>query len=183
MPIGIIVIVVGGLSILMNACGMLSAAVMPAMFSKMPAANMPPNFPAELMQFTPAVLVVTGFRVVLGVVLLAIGIGLVQRRAWSVRAVRPWAIVAIAICVIGAVAEYQLQQRNLAIIENNPGMQMPFSQGMFAGFALVSTFFYLALRLALPVFLLIWFGRRAIKDEVAGWRDAEVSTQQDAGRG
>lgn len=178
MPVGVIAIVVASLSILMNACGAVSMVMMSTVYSRMPAANVAATMPAEMLEMPPEVLVSLAVRGVLSIVLLAIGIGIVQRRRWSARAARSWAIVAIVVCLLTAVVEHRAQERNLKIMANTPGMAMPMGQGMFSSLMMLQVYVWLLVRSALPVFLLVWFGRQRIREEVASWQGPSASVGQ-----
>jgi len=109
------------------------------------------------------------------VLLLIAGIGLVQRRGWSVKAGVLWAIVRIPVVVANAALGYVTFQATMEAMEamqDSPEMQQ-IPAGLFSVIGSVGGVFTVALTLiwgwAYPVFILIWFSRRRIKDEVAAW--------------
>jgi len=110
---------------------------------------------------------------VLGLLLLAGGVGLVRRRHWSRAALICWAVLKIILAVANGLLVWVVQQQGLQ--EQSRMMGPGFAPGG-AGATTVKavTFFSLAFAIlwgwALPVFLLIWFSRRSIKAQMAQWR-------------
>lgn len=101
--------------------------------------------------------------------LLAAGIGLVRRRRWGVRASCCWAILKMIVVVLWTAVSYGAQQaqfRQTAL--SNPGMPVP-PTGLVTIAMLVGVGFTILWGWALPVFMLIWFSRGRIKNEVAEW--------------
>ena len=101
---------------------------------------------------TPETLAAIALRGIMGFALLVIGIRMVQRRSWSARAVRPWAIVAIVVCLITAFVEYRILRENRAILANNPARLLPVQQSIFAVGLVAQYVLGFVARLALPVF-------------------------------
>jgi hypothetical protein len=167
--IGIIAIVIAALGLLANACGVVSLFFAGTMFRRTVLPGMPP----ELFQIRPGLVVIQLVRFAMAVALLIIGIGLLQRRPRSARWVNPWAVLAIVVSVIGGYIEFRAQQDNFAIMATHGGMP-PGGPGpgfgFFMGFAAAGAVFNAVLRCAFPVFLLVWFARRKIKEEVSTWR-------------
>ena len=103
-------------------------------------------------------------------ILLAGGIGLVKRAHWGVGVIQAWAVIRMAVAVGSGVLAGMVQWETLA------GMRQ---QGFpIAGETVMafSVAFSVLWGWALPVFMLIWFGRRRIRDEVAGWGQDRTAT-------
>ncbi len=103
---------------------------------------------------------------ILAAVLLVVGIGLVRRRAWAIRAGKAWAIAQIVVTVLGTAGSHVIQ-RAIAEALRQAGTS---AGGLPLGTSPAATAWSLVWGCALPVFVLIWFARREIREEVAGWR-------------
>jgi hypothetical protein len=160
--IGIIAIIWAAFGLLGGVCGL------GGMFM---ARSMPTNFPgAPGMSMGVSPMMLPGFFIglILKACLLALGIGLLKRRFWAPQWVRIWAVVEMLGSVIGLVLGYLAQQHQFAAMARQPGMQqMP--PAFFEGMAVFSVGCGLLVAWALPVFMLIWFSRDKIKEEVATW--------------
>ena len=104
---------------------------------------------------------------VLALWLLVAGIGMIRRARWSVPAALTWSIAKMILVVANGVISYQMQQAQMKAFADVPdAMDMqPFGPGMNAFFILLS----IAWGWALPVFVLVWFSRPAVRQEVATW--------------
>lgn len=159
--------VLGTIAIILAALGLLSLiGPIVARFAPKPPTSQPTP-PIML----PATWTAVGMplHVTLSILLLIGGIGLLTRRRWSARAMRIWGIGDLLLTIVGlvftlvAIPAYQQQMQ-----QQNPSMsQVP--GGAFLGIMLVSMCFGGVISLAAPVFALIWFSRRKIRDEVATW--------------
>jgi len=108
---------------------------------------------------------VTGMAV--GVLLLTAGIGMVQRRRWSVRAHTIWAVLAILQSGVGGVYGFLIQQSQFQTMKAGGMPPTPFPMEAFAA---VGVLVGLLFACAYPVFMLVWVFRSVIRDQVAGWR-------------
>ena len=108
----------------------------------------------------------------LSVLLLVAGIALVRRRRWSIKGAAMWAILKILAGVPSAVLGYLSFKATMEAMQNVPNMNqmdagMMSMMGSVGGMATVVG--GLLWGCAFPAFILIWFSRRKIKEEVAGW--------------
>ena len=114
------------------------------------------------------IVLLAGLATALAVVLLVAGIGLVRRRRRAVRTLAGWATFRMLLAVGQAAVNYRLAPAQYAVMRNDPSMA-----GMPSGFVEligpITAGVLLIWGCALPIFLLIWFGRRKIKDEVTTW--------------
>ena len=166
MVIGVIAIVIGVLGQIGGIWGMVAVFFMDSMMSMVPASQR-----AEIvdsMKGTELLSVVCGILgIVLAVLLLVSGIGLTKRRPWSPKMCKVWAVLKMLLVVFTTVSGVMVQRSSFEAMSqqsNAPGFQ----QGMFIGM-LIGTCFGLLWGWALPVFMLIWFSRSKIKEEVADW--------------
>jgi hypothetical protein len=170
--VGIIAIVIGAGGFLYNACGAVGAFVVAIMFQRMPPTGMPP----QVMQIKPGLEGVMLVMSLLCGVLLIPGIALLQRRRWSAAWLRIWSVAAIVLAVAGSVIEARIQGENMTLMMT--ATSMPAGAGpntaVLQATVIGTAVFNAVLRCAFPVFLLIWFARRKIRDEVAGWKASSV---------
>lgn len=163
--LGIIAIILGVMGIL----GALGQAAMTFMQSVIkPPSGHGPDF-AAMQPPMPWLIVSCILSLAMGILVLTGGIGLIQRRRWSVPGIRIWAVAHILFLVVNMVVTYtnmagalQKAQQNAAASGAPPQALMV---GIFAGMCGGAIF-----GIAPPVFALIWFARRKIKDEVAAWK-------------
>ncbi len=98
------------------------------------------------------------------------GIGLIRRRRWSRTVLQVWAVLTLVVAIVHAVlvpdmlAETMAQQQSGS--SGGPGAAPGAFEIVFYVFVLAGMLF----SAAPPVFVLIWFGRQKIRDEVAAWR-------------
>jgi hypothetical protein len=100
--------------------------------------------------------------------MLAIGIGLLRRRPWSVRVGVVWAVVDIALTIV--CSAYSTWEQIGVLGNQLGGMIVPSGITWAGGGCLFGC--SVLVGCAFPAFFLIWFSRRTIKDEVATWVQA-----------
>ena len=167
--IGIVIIVLASFSVL----GGIWALLMPFLMESLQA-SMPPAQRAQMatsMERTASAVMSMLLYMVLGGALFVTGIGLVRRRQWSIRFCRYWSFAKIVV-VLGTsllwFVEYPENMRKMQEMQQASGTSgMPVWSYEAIGF--VGLAFGLIWGCALPVFLLIWLGRRKINQEVAAW--------------
>lgn len=166
--VGTISIVFGSLGLLCYGCNSIMTVASPLMQS-----IVPPE--AQQAQAQGAVLALNigsyciGF--LLAILLLFSGIGVVQRRRWGRTTSIVWAFLKVALAIIVLALTVILAQ-DIADQVNQQmqasGQAAPFTMTpeliiLFAGVGVL-------FQLIWPVFILIWFNRARIKDEVATWQ-------------
>lgn len=160
--------IVGILAIVLGAWGILGAAwqaVALLLASRGTMPNQPTPFPPEYM--VPAGVVALG----LSILTLACGIGLVRRRRWSVAGLRVWAVLTLLSLVVNAAVTMSYLPQFLAEVEQQmsaTGGGPPPGFMKYMMIAMMAVGFVIGL--TPPVFMLIWFGRQSIRQEVAGWK-------------
>ena len=175
--IGVIMIIVASLGLLQNVCGGIVGVLMPALIQSMPAeAADDPSFKAQIeigKRFLPFQIANAVVLLALGVLLLMAGIATVKRKRVAVKYSRVWAVARILWAFPAAVATYFIMVETIKTMEQaaaDAGQPMPsgimtFMQMLGPLGAVINLIFWCAL----PVFVLIWFARGAIKDETAKW--------------
>lgn len=112
-------------------------------------------------------------RLALGVVLIVGGSKLVGRKPGSARILRAWSWLKILASVYSVAIAWQAIPTQIAVMQQDPNMQSSGLSTAMLEFILKLGFVaFLLWCIALPVFLLIWFARRTIKDEIRGWSEA-----------
>lgn len=163
--IGVIAIVFGAGGILFSLLGLASIVFMEKLIESVDEEQ------AEMMQAAQGnagwsiVLTLLGFT--LAVMLLAGGIGVAKRRLWGVKVCRIWAILRIIHVLFGTVLGYIAYQKALETMYQQSSGATPMTPPPI--FALLGVCFELVWGMALPVFMLIWFSRSRIKEEIKGW--------------
>ena len=157
--IGVIAIVWAAIGILGSVCGFVISAFMPA-FNQI-APDAPPTF-----EMTPLTAIMYVLGLAMAAVLMAVGVGLMKRRPWSVRLGRFWAVANIVVVLFSVLVAYGNQKSQMeAMSDGGPPMPTGFMEGVAIGSVSCGLIF----GWALPVFLLVWFARQKIKDHVAAW--------------
>lgn len=167
-PIGVIAIVLGSLGALGGVSGVLSPLYVKFMRSAMPPGQAwAMDITERWMTYTVTAAAVS---MILAIVLLIAGIGIVRRRRWSCGRVKTWACLKIVLVLFTAVMQGLIQRETFeGIQQQQPMMGGPASQSFVVGVAIGTTALALLWGWALPVFMLIWFSRRQIRNEVASW--------------
>jgi hypothetical protein len=109
-----------------------------------------------------------GLCAVLAVVLLACGIGMVGRHAWTVRISTTWAGIKIVLELVTAMGGWVVQQKIVHAIQAGilkeeavPGELLETSVAGLSG--------QIALGVVFPIFVLIWLSLPNTREETAGW--------------
>ena len=170
MVIGVIAIVIGALGALGGLCGAASPWFAGFIMNQMPEAQ---RGAIEVTQkwwgwTVTAYLVSTA----VAILLLVAGAGLVRRRAWARRTCINWAVLKMLLVVATTAMSYPIA-RETSEVTLRPSASAPSTPVNVQQFAelgmIVGLTFGLLWGWALPVFLLIWFARGKIRNEVAGW--------------
>ncbi len=174
MVIGVIAIIFGSLAILQGCFGAVSSLFMSSLSAIVPAEQATVYDAMEGLK--PWMIIGAVLALALGILLLVAGIGLVRRRAWSPTACMAWAgikmVFVVGYTILGDMARQTQFEAMQEMMQQDPNMPagMPAMMGsffqVFGVFAIVLGILW---GWALPVFLLIWFSRKKIKAEVAGW--------------
>ena len=161
--IGIIAIVFGAGGLLSMASSLATKRLSHARMVHADAATreMVQSMETKMAPWTnPAMLI----ALVLAGLLLYAGIVLLRRKPSSALLMRIWAFLKIGFTLINAVVGYLVMEQVMAALAKNRPTPIP-----FAMVGLIGVVFAILCGCALPVFLLIWFSRRPVQEEMARW--------------
>ena len=166
--VGVVSIVYACLHILGGVCSVASP-LWSGMMRKASPPGTGPDFMAISERWAAWTISLAVVSLGLSGLLLAIGIGMLNRRRWSIGASRYWCVGQMALAVPNGVIGY-LMQSDIVHSMSQSGQVVPgaFATGARIG-AAVGVIVGLAWGLALPVFLLVWLRRPAVRGEYEGW--------------
>lgn len=180
-PIGVISIVFGASGVL----GGLYGAATPWLFSSMSSWTQHTPTSTTSVQFDPfaamrnwaiSMTIVSGLGALLAAILLAGGIGLLQRKVWGATLHFWWAAVRIPHAFALTAVTIGMQQEQMAAMSQQSGAALP--AAFASGFLWFGSILSIAWYCAYPTFLLIWMTRPAVRAEVGKWR--EIAARQRA---
>ncbi len=169
MVIGILAIVFGVMAMIQSLFAALSPIVLNAVGRLMPKSQAASLAVAQKwLWWTYASGALAG---VLGLLLLCAGVSILKRRRRAARLVRAWAGLKLLYALLAVAIGFFMIPDQLAAMRQDPNLaKSPVLSGplvevmMFVGVAL--GMLWIA---ALPVFMLVWLGRRKIKEELSSW--------------
>lgn len=156
--LGIVGIVMASYGLLAGLWGLVQAK---RMMAGPPTASMPSAVPESLQPWMRSL---GAASLLLAALLLVASIGLLRRRAWSVRTLLAWAGMKAGLVVVSTVLIARIVAEGMP---SQPGPAM--SPWMMNVILVAGSCVGLPVGLAVPVFTLIWFNRSQVKDEVANW--------------
>jgi hypothetical protein len=168
--LGIFAIVFGAGGVLQGLWGMLTPVLMSFFEDFVPEdQHNPIAFMDEMGVFMVAI---SSIIFLLAVLLLVAGIFLVRRSRIAVPLCVLWAALKMCAVVANTVFTYFMQQAQFDAMANDPNMQQApaVMGGIMQGVAIGTAVLTLLWGWAMPVFVLIWFRRRKIREQIAGWR-------------
>ncbi|MGD9689184.1 MAG: hypothetical protein AB7K52_00455 [Phycisphaerales bacterium] len=166
--LGIICIVVGGAGALLSLWNAISYFIMPDFFKSLANTPGPGAAVAAIEPYLPMQAALSGVGVPIALLLLAGGAMLLVKRRWGPRLLFMWAIVKTVHGLVVCISLYLMQTAQFAAMANQGGPGAP-PPGFMSGFAAIIAFAYMLWFLLLPVFIWVWFSRRAIRDEISEW--------------
>jgi len=175
MTVGVITIIFGALGLLAGCAGVgfmlfiepLTSALADASGQSIDSFGL-----AGMIEWKGWIVATTVVAALVALPLLAGGIGLTRRRSRSRPILVTWAIAKMALAAANGVLSLMVNRSQFDAAQENPvtaGMSAELSKMMSDGFTVVGVLW----GWALPVFLLVWFSRRAIKEDMATWSDAD----------
>ena len=179
--VGTVSIVLGALGILMyGCCGTFGTILGPTMVGMAPPGEIDPVTMAQMdvikryMVFSVAANV---FAAGLSVLLLVTGIGAVRRRTWSAKSHVGWAIARLLFIIPHNALSYFMNKEMFEAMQkaaSDSGSPMtPGLNTIMASLGVVGIIIGVAWAAIWPVFILIWYSRGKIKDEVGIWAAEE----------
>ncbi len=161
--IGIIAIVVGSCGILVGISGSFTLPIVRWSTSMSPPGQ---NVGLENLEQHSTWFVLTSIlSSAVALFLLPAGICLLGRRRAAVNLCRFWALTKIMYVVFNSIVAAAIQQEQFAAMQGTAGLPGWFF-GVTGGFTILVGLIW---GWALPVFLLVWFSRKNVRAEVAGW--------------
>ncbi len=169
-PIGIVCLVFGVLGILGGLFAIVAAIVGPKIanaFAEMGRAGMVPDQMQDHMVWAISS---AGIGFCLAVVLCIAGIGIIRRRPSGIRRAKAWAWLRMVFAVAEAVFGYGIQVEAFeAMRHQDPGTFSTLPPMFGPWVAVFTSGLTVIWGCALPLFLLIWFKRKRISEDVATW--------------
>ena len=157
--IGTLLCIFGGLGLLQRLAGTVMMAIMPAL-------PMPP----ELQQtgtFWIVGLLLSIVGLPISVVHLIAGIQTLRRKPSARKWVVIFAVYAVLLVIPNSIYQYLSFQQQMQQLQQSSQQAPPAMMGQ--GFSAVMTILTIAITLAWPGFLLYWYSRRVIREEVDSW--------------
>jgi hypothetical protein len=168
--IGVIAIVFGAFGVLAGLWGVLAPLVMRNFETALPSGVHVSEAMSGWEEWT---LPLSAAATVLAALLLAGGVGLVQLRPWGRRLLMYWAPLKIMLAGVNGILVWHMQAEMLQVQGMAWTSSAPFGPAggntAVKAFSMVSLALALVWGAALPVFVLIWFARATIREQVAKW--------------
>ena len=189
MVIGVVMIVLASMGMLAYGCGAVINTVWPLTMSKLAQsqAGQDPAITAQLdlsrrfMAWNVSNAIVSAG---LSFTLLMAGVAVVRRRPWCARLSVVWAIARVLWAIPASYVGYCIAIESFQAMEKasaDAGRPMPNGFGVIMhSLGAVGVAISLVVACALPAFVLIWFSRSKIKNEIAQWRSAWNNPQRDS---
>lgn len=117
-------------------------------------------------QWMPWTIISTLLTCAVAILLLVAGIGIAKRLAWGPRLAKVWAVLKLVVVAASVVIGFQMQREAMEAMSQSVGPSPVPNVQMFMGFGMCVG---LVWGWALPVFLLIWFSRASVKEEISTW--------------
>ena len=172
--IGVIAIVLGGVGALFGCFGAFSPLFMGMMQSIAPEGQV--TGLEGMMDWVVWIVAVSIAAMLIAVLLLVAGIGITKRRAWGPKVALVWAGLKMIFVIVHSVIGYLVQIAQFEAMQEAiaNGQNMPTGMGTFMGIMMQALgIFWVLIGVlwgwALPVFLFVWFARKKIRTETAGW--------------
>jgi hypothetical protein len=180
--IGVIMIIFGAGGVLSTCIGGVFYASLPGILTmlrkaveKSPGQGMEPTIAQfEVMaQWRIPIIAISALLFIIALILLWGGIKVLKRQRSGVALSVTWAISKIVVTVPGVWINHRMTVEMFQAMgeasETSAGPQMAGLFGMMEGLGAIGTGFSVLWGWSLPVFVLIWFARRKVRDEVRGW--------------
>ncbi len=174
-PIGIISIVFGAGGVLSGLYGAGAPWLVSSMSSwakYTPTTTTTAQFDpfAAMRNWAISLTIVSGLGVLVAAMLLAGGIGLLQRKSWSATLLFWWAIVRIPLAIALTVVTIGMQQEQMTAMSQQSGAALP--AAFASGFVWFGSILSIAWYCAYPTFIIIWMTRSAVRADVRKWRES-----------
>jgi hypothetical protein len=166
--IGVIAIILGVLGLLQGLFGVIGQ-----LFAEKIAAMMPEEQRAGMQvsaEWKLWMVLDAAARVALGILLIVGGAKLARRNRAGIRLCRTWAVLKILVVGYATVIGLLSMESQMAAMRDTPGFQQSgLSPQMMEAVIKIGVAAVALWGIALPIFLLIWFARRSVKEEALRW--------------
>ncbi len=179
--LGVISIIFGlGAAVMYGLCGPIMTLFMPMMAESFQGIPGGEASAAQMSALDDLKWLIIGMNLMLGiagVLLLIAGTGILRRRAWCMRLVIIWAIGKIILSIPNGFISHHINKVQMDAMREasaqTGGQNAPPAVlfGLVDSLSVIGIIVGIAWAIALPVFMLFWFGRRKVRTEIAGWRD------------
>ncbi len=171
--LGVIAIVYGALATLSHGCGLMSSLMAEQWQRMMPQPEQAAEAQIDLTRRWLWFSVPNSLLLVaLAVMLIVVGAGLARRRARAVVLAKVWAVVKMIVALGAAIFTYLVMQESLGLQQEVDPNATALPPGVVEVMAPLTAVLTLLWGWLLPIFLLIWFARPSIREEVSGWAGA-----------
>ncbi len=172
--IGVIAIVVGSVGAMSGCLGAFSPLIFDLFQRIVPEGQV--TGLEGMMDWAVWMVAVSVVGMLVAVLLLVAGIGITKRRAWGPKAALVWAGLKMIFVVVNSVigylvqiAQFEAMQEAIANDQNLPAGMGAFMGSLMQALGIFGLLIGVLWGWALPVFLFIWFSRKKIRTETAGW--------------
>jgi len=169
--LGIMAIVWGALGTMNGCMGSLTPFLMSTFASFIPKEQA--GLTEALEEYLPWTVALALIMTALGILLIVGGAGLLKHSRFAIKTCLAWAWLKIMAVVASSVMQYFIQQAQKeqmkTMLPDDPNIPNFLTDGTVTAFALAMVGLGLAFHLGLSLFIIIWFKRQKIKDEVSQW--------------
>lgn len=176
--LGIIAIIIGSFGVMQGSSGLMFPVILDSIEIVMSRSG-GPDIVASLREWQDWILTGSMLGAGIAALLLAVGIGLLMRRPWSIRFGYVWATVKIIFVLANSIVSYFIQLEVFNVMANLGTALPPGFIGLFEIMAVLGTAIAIVWGWALPVIMIVWFLRPRIRAEVSAWC-GDVTNADDA---
>ncbi len=173
-PLGIVYIALGALAFLMSITQLITTRWSMTLMRNFPGTQ---GSLATFEKYALETTVSQAMAMVCGLLVFVAGIFVILKRRRAVPLLMVWAVLKIVTAIgtawlSGTAQQAQMEMTMAQISAQNTGRGPPpgAMNAIFSLTMVVSVFFTLAWLAALPIFTLIWFRLRGVREYVAGWK-------------
>lgn len=163
--IGVISVVFAAMGLLNGCGGLIMPLAMSPIAELMPDEGMKAMF-RKLASYSPIGVSSGVLAIGVGVLLLLAGIRTIQWRRAGARLHVSAALLSFVHSAVACVYAFELQKLQFQAMQNAGGRPLPFPPELFGAIGLIIGMMFSS---AYPTFLLIWFFRARIREQVSNW--------------
>lgn len=167
-PIGIVCVVFGTLGMCGSVIGFASPYFVELVANLVPEQQR--GSLESVREHRTEIIVLSMVGTALAAALLLGGVALLRRRASAATVLCGWAVLKIVSAIGGGIVNLGIQRDQLAAMQEGGAGPMPMSSNFMEVMQVLGVALAILWGMALPVFLLVWFARGAVRREIASWR-------------